>query len=99
MTMRYQPHVARLLASATTAMILAVALAGCQTTARSPDITGSIGGPLGARAEAPPDTDARIPTEALSERYRANPRDPDAALKFGQALRANGQRTQAVAVF
>jgi Flp pilus assembly protein TadD len=80
-------------------VILAAAVAGCQTTARSSgDVTGSIGGPLGARAEAPSDKDARNPTDALGERYRANPRDPDIALRYGQALRANGQRAQAVAV-
>ena len=32
------------------------------------------------------------------ERYRANPKDADAALAYGQALRATGQRAQAAAV-
>jgi Flp pilus assembly protein TadD len=97
--MRDQPHIARFLVSAAATVILAAAVAGCQTTANSPDITGSVGGPLAARAELPPDTSSHIPTDALGERYRANPRDPDAALRYGQALRANGQRSQAVAVF
>jgi Flp pilus assembly protein TadD len=97
--MRDKPFASRFLTSAATAVILAAALAGCQTTARSPDITGSLGdGLLSARAEIPSDRDTRISTEALGERYRANPRDPEAAIKYGQALRANGQYTQAVAV-
>jgi Flp pilus assembly protein TadD len=68
-------------------------LAGCQT-AGMPDITGS----LGAKAEAQPDADPRRATDDLAERYRANPKDADAALRYGQALRATGQRSQAVAV-
>jgi Flp pilus assembly protein TadD len=43
--------------------------------------------------QAPPDA-----IQALGERYRANPRDTAAALQYGQALRQNGQRQQAVAV-
>ena len=72
------------------AALLAASLGGCQTT-QSPDITGSLG------ANASLSSDARS-TEALGERYRANPRDADAALQYGQTLRANGQRQQAVAV-
>lgn len=97
--MRDQPQAARFFLSAASAVILAAALGGCQTTtARGPDLTGSAGGPMAARAEIPRDGDARVPTEGLGERYRANPRDPDAAIRYGQALRANGQRSQAVAV-
>ena len=36
--------------------------------------------------------------EVYGERYRANPKDADAALAYGQALRATGQRAQAAAV-
>ncbi len=96
--MRDQSHTARFLMSAATTLILAATVAGCQTTAKSPDITGSIGSPLGARTEAA-DAGTRVPTDALGERFRANPRDADAALKYGQALRDNGQRSQAVAVY
>jgi Flp pilus assembly protein TadD len=91
--MRQQSCLARLFASAAVTAILAVGLGGCQT-AGMPDITGS----LGAKAEAQPDADPRRATEALGERYRANPKDADAALRYGQALRATGQRSQAVAV-
>ncbi len=59
-----------------------------------PDITGS----LGAKAEATPEADPHRTAEVYGERFRANPKDPDAALKYGQALRAIGQRAQAVAV-
>jgi Flp pilus assembly protein TadD len=59
------------------------------------DITGSI---APSKAEASPDADPRRAAEVSGERYRANPKDADAALRYGQALRATGQRAQAVAV-
>jgi Flp pilus assembly protein TadD len=91
--MRQQSSLARLLASVAVTAILAVGLGGCQTMS---DITGSIT----SRADAgpAPDADPRRSIEVYGERYRANPRDADAALRYGQALRATGQRTQAVAV-
>jgi len=61
------------------------------------DITGSIGSK--AEAAPAPDADPRRAVDAYGERYRANPRDADAALRYGQALRATGQCAQAVAVF
>src|SRR5712692_1807946 len=90
--MRQQSSVVRLLASAAVAAILAVGLGGCQTTMS--DITGS----LSPKAEASPDADPRRAVDVYGERYRANPKDADAALAYGQALRATGQRAQAVAV-
>src|SRR5882762_11154974 len=90
--MRQQSSVARLLASAAVAAILAVGLGGCQTTMS--DITGS----LSPKAETGPDADPRRSVEVYGDRYRANPKDADAALLYGQALRATGQRGQAVAV-
>lgn len=89
--MRHSFRFARYLGSAAVAAILAVGLAGCQT-AGSPDITGS----LNARADA--GQVSRNEIEAYGERYRANPRDAAAALQYGQSLRQNGQRQQAVAV-
>jgi Flp pilus assembly protein TadD len=91
--MRQQSCLARFLASAAVTAILAVGLGGCQTAGMS-DVTGS----LGSKAEAQPDADPRRATEVYGERYRANPKDADAALHYGQALRATGQRAQAVAV-
>jgi Flp pilus assembly protein TadD len=96
--MRDKPTIARFLMSAATSVILAAALAGCQTTARAPDVTGSIGGSAGSRADVSPDVAAHSPIDVLGDRYRANPKDADAALKYGQALRANGQYAQAAAV-
>ena len=84
-------RVARLLAC-TSSLILALGLCGCQTSGLS-DITGS----LGEKAE-PRAADPRREVELYHERYRANPKDADAALKYGKALRAAGQRSQAVAV-
>ena len=92
--MRQQSCLARFLVTAAVTAVLAAGLGGCQT-AGMPDLTGS----LNARAEATPDADPRRAAEAYGERYRANPKDADVALRYGQALRATGQRSQAVAVF
>jgi Flp pilus assembly protein TadD len=92
--MRPPSSIARLLASAAATAVLAVGLAGCQT-AGMPDVTGS----LGARAEARPEVDPRSSIDAYGERFRSNPKDVEAALRYGQALRTAGQRAQAVAVF
>jgi len=58
------------------------------------DITGSVT----PRAEAAAPADPARATDVYGERYRSNPKDPDVALAYGQALRANGQRAQAAAV-
>ncbi len=71
--------------------LTAIALAGCKTTS-STDTTGSISS--GSRSEA----EWRRDGEALGERFRANPRDADNAVRYAQALRATGQRAQAAAV-
>jgi len=75
------------------ATILALGLGGCQTTAPS-DITGS----LGDTADKSQVATSRNDLERYRERFRANPGDADAALQYGRALRATGQRAQAVAV-
>jgi Flp pilus assembly protein TadD len=89
--MRLQSSLARLLASVAVAAILAAGLGGCQTMS---DITGS----LASKTEPSPESDPRRSVEVYGERYRANPKDADAALAYGQALRATGQRAQAAAV-
>ena len=71
--------------------LLAAGLGGCQTVS---DITGS----LSTRADPSPVADLQRAAEVTGDRYRANPKDADAALAYGQALRANGQRAQAAAV-
>lgn len=84
---------ARLLASASLIALAAASLGGCTAMSKLSDVTGSIG----PKAEAAPADPGRA-IETYSERYRANPKDPDVALAYGQALRANGQRAQAAAV-
>jgi Flp pilus assembly protein TadD len=91
--MRQRSTLARFCASAAVAAILAVGLGGCQTTS---DITGA----LSSKPEPAPnrEVDARRSLDAYGERYRANPKDAAAALAYGEALRATGQRAQAAAV-
>jgi Flp pilus assembly protein TadD len=81
------------LAFAVLPALLTFGLCGCQT-AGAPDVTGS----LGDKAEPNRVADARREVELYRDRFRANPKDADAALQYGQALRAAGQRSQAVAV-
>jgi Flp pilus assembly protein TadD len=82
---------ARYLASAALTALLAAGLGGCQTMS---DITGSITSKGETRAEAVPD-DPRRAVEVYGDRYRANPKDADAALAYGQALRAGYGRALA----
>src|SRR6201991_3785269 len=73
-------------------VILAVGLAGCQTSGPG-DITGS----LGEKAEAKA-ADPRPHPCTYRGRVQANPKDSEAARQYGKALRATGQKSQAVAV-
>ena len=83
---------ARLLASA--AIAATIALGGCSTTTGPlSDVTGSVATPQ-PRTEA----EWRKEMAAWGERYRVNSSDPEAAIRYAQALRAVGQRAQAVAV-
>jgi Flp pilus assembly protein TadD len=84
---------ARFLASTASSAILVLGLCSCQTAATS-DVTGS----LSEKTEASRAADPRRELELYRERFRANPKDADAALQYGKALRATGQRSQAVAV-
>jgi Flp pilus assembly protein TadD len=83
---------ARLLA---TAALAAGVLAGCAGI-KPGDSTGSLGG-LASQSPAG-DADQRQAEDALGQRYQANPSDPQTAVRYAQALRASGQRAQAVAV-
>lgn len=73
--------------------IIASALGGCKTLGNT-DTTGSIAAPSAPHSEA----DWRREAEALGEQFRANPRDPDIAIRYARALRGSGQRVQAAAV-
>ena len=74
-------------------LMLALGLGSCTSSGMS-DITGSIDD----KADVSRASDPRRDIEAYQERYRSDPKDAEAALKYGKALRASGQRAQAVAV-
>lgn len=82
---------ALLLVSAAVAATLI--LGGCSTT------TGPLSD-LTSKATPAPHTEAEWRQEMATwgERYRANQSDPEAAVRYAQALRAVGQRAQAAAV-
>lgn len=92
--MRERVFYAKQAASATVLLLAAGLLGGCQTAGMS-DITGALGSRSQVRAAADP----KESVELYGERYRANPKDAEAAQRYGNALRASGQRAQAVAVF
>ena len=75
------------------AVSLVLALCGCQTDGSS-DITGSLGEKIEKTSFAEPGRGV----DFYRDRFRANPEDADAALQYGKALRAAGQKAQAVAV-
>jgi len=85
-------HLARQLSGAVAVAALAAAIAGCSSVPNLGDTTGSVAN--GPRTE----TDARRDLDALADKHRANPRDPDTALAYAKALRATKQYTQATAV-
>ena len=88
-----QKSIARLLASAALAALLAAATTGCQTTQKA-ETTGSLSVPSESRSEA----DWRREVETWGALYRSHPDDTVNAIQYAQALRATGQRAQAAAV-
>ena len=84
---------ARFLASTVFQVVLVLGLCSCQTDGLS-DVTGS----LGDKAERNQPVEPARRLDFYRDRSRANPRDAEAALNYGKALRAAGQRAQAVAV-
>ena len=64
----------------TTVALIAGALSGCKTTG-AVDTTGSISSGAPARSDA----DWRGDTQALGEKFRADPRDPDTAIRYARA--------------
>lgn len=78
----------RLLASA--AVVAALMLGGCQTA--------QLGTPTGSITQASSEADPRHDAQVWGERYSKNQKDPEAGIRYAQALRAMGQRAQAVAV-
>jgi Flp pilus assembly protein TadD len=88
---------ARLLTSVSLVAAIGAATAGCQTTqtATSTETTGSL--PVAAPVDH---TEAgwRSDLDTYGAQYRADPSKTAVALHYAQALRATGQRAQAVAV-
>ena len=72
---------------------VALCAAGCSTTSLN-ETTGTVVANPTARSEA----DWRREAEAWGARYRANPRDPQVAIQYAQALRSLDQRSQAASV-
>jgi Flp pilus assembly protein TadD len=74
------------------AVLAALMLGGCQTA--------QIATTSGTVVQSTPRSEAewRRDAQVWGERYRKNPRDPEAGVRYAQALRSTGQRTQAVAV-
>lgn len=87
---------ARFLASVALSAAVAAVVGGCASTGSSqwPDSTGSFTSAQTPRTEA----DWRKEMETTGARYRSNPKDTEAAIRYAQALRAIGQRAQAAAV-
>ena len=83
----------RLLASAAVFAAIAAATAGCQTT-QTAETTGSLPMVTPATAGGDPRRDA----EAYGQQYHVDPTNRNVALHYAEALRATGQRAQAVAV-
>ena len=85
---------ANLLASASLTVILALSAAGCSNMGAL-EATGSVSA---TQTALPGSDEYRRSLETLGARYRQNPNDADAAIAYARALRATGQRAQAVAV-
>ena len=85
---------ARRFAAAAVVAAFAAATAGCQTTQSTPTAAAL---PIMAVADRS-DADWRQDLAVYGQQYRANPGNVDVAIHYAQALRATGQRAQAVAV-
>jgi Flp pilus assembly protein TadD len=84
-------------------MALLVAGAGGCSSIAGRDITGSVTTPSTTTSTAlasanRPEADWRRDIDVYGDRYRKDPKDAEAALRYGQALRGTGQRAQSVAV-
>lgn len=87
------PRITGLLATAALAAVLALPMAGCKTTGGD-DVTGSIG----SQREPRTDAEWRRAADYWEPRYEANTADAEVAMRYAQALRATGRKTQAAAV-
>jgi Flp pilus assembly protein TadD len=80
--------------------LVALMTTGCQNAAilNSLTRTSAVSAPPAKSDPGKSDVDWRREAESLGAKYRADPNDPDIALAYAQALRASGQRSQAVSV-
>ena len=85
---------ARFLASVAFAA-MASAIGGCASTSNNSQWPE---GPFASAQTPRTEADWRKEMEAAGARYRADPKDSEAAIRYAQALRAIGQRAQAAAV-
>lgn len=91
----------RFVLTASIVAIVAAGTGGCSSIGIR-DVTGSVATNTASTANTAggPRTEAdwRKDIDAYGQRYRNDPKDAEAALRYGQALRATGQRAQAAAV-
>ena len=99
--MRLPFHTRNLLTSISLLSLVAAGTVGCTSTVSTGGALG--GGALSGSwfnrsAKSTESTDWGSEAAAAGERYRANPRDANAALRYAEALRRTSQRAQAAAV-
>jgi Flp pilus assembly protein TadD len=99
--MRTRSPVRFVLTASIVAMVAATA-GGCSsiTSIANRDVTGSVS-PTATTTTTPAqrsDADWRKDIDVYGQRYRNDPKDAEAALHYGTALRGTGQRAQAAAV-
>jgi Flp pilus assembly protein TadD len=91
----------RFVLNASIVAIMAAGAGGCSSIAGR-DITGSITTPTTTASASTPaarsEADWRKDLDVYGQRYRNDPKDAEAALRYGAALRGTGQRAQATAV-
>ena len=73
-----------------TAFVRDVGVGALQLPDRGPSDISDVTGSLGEKAEASRAADPRREVESYRDRFRANPKDADAALQYGKALRDRG---------
>jgi Flp pilus assembly protein TadD len=83
-------HSVRLLTPVAFVVLLAFSTTGCNTTQHMET--------LGIVSASRSDADRRRSAEPWGDRLRANPGDPEAAIKYAQMLRGKNQRVQAAVV-
>jgi Flp pilus assembly protein TadD len=88
----------RLLASASLLAVIAAAGAGCQTISPTAETTGALAPAAAAAPGGQSEAAWRRDLDVYGAQYHADPTKADVALHYAQALRATGQRAQAVAV-